>query len=99
MSRGTSAIELASTPTSPSTPALAKSRGQVADPDVIASTGTGSVSLNFILKPWSGPADDTLHDGRTWAEAYGQMTFRVPGKGAQDLRPHWGRGGARGTSQ
>jgi hypothetical protein len=46
---------------------------QVADPEIIASTGTGWVRLNFVLGPWSGPDDDSLFYGRTWAGAYRQI--------------------------
>ncbi len=45
----------------------------VVDPDVVASTGTGWVRLNFILGPWSSPLDDTLFEGRTWAQTYSQI--------------------------
>lgn len=46
---------------------------QGADPDLIASTGTGWVRLNFVLKPWTSPHDQTPCGGRTWAQAYSQI--------------------------
>jgi hypothetical protein len=57
----------------PIDPQSGEIRVQVADPDIIASTGTRWVRLNFILGPWEEPLDETLHDGRTWAETYGQI--------------------------
>ena len=37
----------------PTNPRTGQIQAQVADPDVIARTGTGWVRLNFILKPWA----------------------------------------------
>ena len=54
---------------------------QVADPDVIASSGAGWVRLNFVLGPWAHPKDRNRHDGRTWAQAYREIIggFREKG--------------------
>jgi hypothetical protein len=57
----------------PIDPRTGRIQPQVADPGVIASTGTGWVRLNFVLGPWSSPNSDTLYEGRTWAQAYGQI--------------------------
>jgi hypothetical protein len=65
----------------PIDPSTGRIHPQVADPDVIASTGAGWVRLNFILGPWSGPTDETLHDGRTWAETYGQIVDGLRDRG------------------
>ena len=62
-------------------PKTGEIQAQVADPDVIASTGAGWVRLNFILRPWDHPHDETLHDGRTWAETYRQLISGFREKG------------------
>jgi hypothetical protein len=54
----------------PIDPRTGRIEAQVADPKVVASTGTGWIRLNFVLGPWTSPDDPTLHDGRTWAETY-----------------------------
>ena len=62
-------------------PKTGEIQAQVADPDVIASTGAGWVRLNFLLRPWDHPHDETLHDGRTWAETYHQLISGFREKG------------------
>jgi hypothetical protein len=54
---------------------------QVADPDILASTGTGWVRLNFVLGPWSGPDDDARYGGRTWTETYARIVSGLRNKG------------------
>jgi hypothetical protein len=65
----------------PIDPKTGEIQPQVADPDVIASTGTRWVRLNFVLGPWSGPGDTTLHSGRTWAGAYQKIISGLRGRG------------------
>ena len=65
----------------PIDPKTGRILSQVADPEVIASTGAGWVRLNFILGPWDSPDDGTLHDGRTWAETYSQIISGFRQKG------------------
>ncbi len=65
----------------PIDPKTGEIQPQVADPDVIASTGTQWVRLNFVLGPWSAPGDTTLHAGRTWAGAYQKIISGLRGKG------------------
>jgi hypothetical protein len=43
---------------------------QMAEPRIIAETGTSMVRLNFILGPWSSPADRSLYCGKTWFETF-----------------------------
>ncbi len=43
---------------------------RLADPQLIAGTGVAWLRLNLVLGPWSGPTDQTPHQGRTWAETY-----------------------------
>jgi hypothetical protein len=54
---------------------------QVAKPEIIADAGAGWVRLNFVLGPWSGPADTTLHQGRTWEGAYRAIIGGLRAKG------------------
>jgi hypothetical protein len=65
----------------PIDPKTGEIQAQVADPDVIASTGTRWVRLNFVLGPWTGPGDTTLHSGRTWAGAYQKIISGLRAKG------------------
>jgi hypothetical protein len=67
----------------PIDPGTGRIEPQVADPDIVAATSAGWVRLNFILGPWSGPDDDSLHEGRTWAETYEQI---ITGFGERGLR-------------
>jgi hypothetical protein len=53
----------------------------VADPEVIASTGAAWVRLNLVLGPWSSPQDQTLFQGRTWAQTYTTMVDQFREKG------------------
>jgi hypothetical protein len=64
-------------------PKTGRIEAQVADPQIIASTGAGWVRLNFVLGPWSGPDDETLFDGRTWAQAYDQIIAGFRRQGLQ----------------
>ena len=68
----------ANRPVDPKTGRLAP---QAADPDLIASTGTGWVRINFVLKPWTSPHDKTPCGGRTWAQAYQQIVSGYRDKG------------------
>ena len=54
---------------------------QVAKPEIIGDTGAGWVRLNFVLGPWSGPNDTTLHQGRTWEGAYRTIVAGLREKG------------------
>jgi hypothetical protein len=65
----------------PIDPKTGRIEPQVADPDILASTGTGWVRLNFILGPWSGPNDDALYGGRTWTQTYAQIVSGLRDKG------------------
>lgn len=65
----------------PIDPKTGEIQSQVADPDIIASTGTHWVRLNFVLGPWSEPGDDTLHSGRTWAGAYQRIIAGLRDRG------------------
>jgi hypothetical protein len=56
---------------------------QVANPEIVSSTGAGWVRLNFVLGPWSGPDDDRLCEGRTWAEAYEHIVSGFRSHGLQ----------------
>jgi hypothetical protein len=62
----------------------------VADPQVIASTGAAWVRLNFVLGPWSSPQDQTLFQGRTWAQTYTTLVhqFREAGLNIYALVGH-----------
>jgi hypothetical protein len=53
----------------------------VAGPEVIASTGAAWVRLNLVLGPWSSPQDQTLFQGRTWAQTYTTMVDQFREKG------------------
>jgi len=53
---------------------------QIRNPRVIADTGAGWVRLNFVLGPWSSPADETIHNGRTWTEAYQAIVSGLRGQ-------------------
>lgn len=48
---------------------------QVADPSIIADTGTGWVRINFILGPWTSPDDTTARGPNhlTWEQTYRQI--------------------------
>jgi hypothetical protein len=65
----------------PIDPRTGRIQPQVADPDVIASSGAGWVRLNCVLGPWSHPKDRNRHGGRTWAQTYRQIIrgFREKG--------------------
>ena len=65
----------------PIDPKTGEIQPQVADPDIIASTGTHWVRLNFVLGPWSEPGDDTLHSGRSWAGAYQKIIAGLRDRG------------------
>lgn len=67
----------------PVDPGTGRIEPQVADPDIVAATSAGWVRLNFILGPWSSPDDDSLFEGRTWAETYEQI---ITGFGERGLR-------------
>ena len=54
---------------------------QVARPEIIGDTGAGWVRLNFVLGPWSGPTDTTLHQGRTWEGVYRTIVAGLREKG------------------
>ncbi len=43
---------------------------QIRDSRIIADMGAGWVRLNFVLGPWSSPADEATCSGRTWRETY-----------------------------
>lgn len=52
-----------------------KIQAQVANPSIIADTGTGWVRINFVLGPWKSP-DDTTKRGpneQTWQQTYHQI--------------------------
>src|SRR5437016_5024981 len=41
--------------------------------NIVATTCTQWVRLNFILGPWSSPEDQTLHNGKTWKQTYDEI--------------------------
>lgn len=68
----------ANRPIDPCTGALCP---QVRDLDLFAETGAGWIRLNFVLGPWSGPDDETLHSGQTWRGAYTSIVTGLAGRG------------------
>jgi hypothetical protein len=54
----------------PIDPKTGRIEAQVAKPDVVAETSAGWVRLNFVVRPWSSPDDESLFEGRTWAQTY-----------------------------
>lgn len=67
----------------PIDPKTGRIEPQVADPEIIASTGAGWVRLNFVLGPWSGPDDDTPYHGSSWAKTYSQIIAGFRRRGLQ----------------
>ncbi len=65
----------------PIDPETGKIEPQVSEPGIIAKTGAGWVRLNFLLGPWTHPNDETLHDGRTWAQTYQRIISGFRNKG------------------
>jgi hypothetical protein len=53
------------------------------DTSVIGPTCTPWVRVNFILGPWASPSDNTLYNGRTWAQAYGEIIDKLTARGIQ----------------
>ena len=68
----------ANRPIDPCTGALSP---QVRDLDFFADTGAGWIRLNFVLGPWSGPDDETLHSGQTWRGVYTSLVNGLVGRG------------------
>ncbi|MFC2030880.1 hypothetical protein ACFLWA_09155 [Chloroflexota bacterium] len=64
-------------------PKTGKIQAQVADPGIVASTGAGWVRLNFLLRPWDHPHDETLYQGRTWEETYRRLVSGFRDNGLQ----------------
>jgi len=53
----------------------------VSDSRYPAWVGAKWVRVNFVLGPWSSPADSAKHDGRTWFEAYDHIIDRYLARG------------------
>ncbi|HZV02147.1 MAG TPA: cellulase family glycosylhydrolase, partial [Planctomycetota bacterium] len=54
---------------------------QAIDVPALAKLGAKVVRVNFISGPWNGPADTTLHSGRTWAQATDKVVNELRGAG------------------
>lgn len=75
-SQGNMGIDIGQ-PINPSTGAI----NPGSDTSVIGPTCTKWVRVNFILGPWSSPTDTTLYNGKTWAQAYGEIIDKLLAKG------------------
>ena len=63
----------------PSIAPPARSTCRIRNSRVITDTGAGWVRLNFVLGPWSSPADETIHSGLNWRETYQAIISRLRG--------------------
>ena len=53
------------------------------DTTVVGASCTPWVRINFILGPWSSPADQTLYNGLTWKQTYDKIIDALVAKGIQ----------------